>query len=159
MANYRFKVNGKRHDVTSWDPNQPLLYVLRNQLGLHAAKFGCGLGQCGSCTVLIDGQPTRSCVYPVSAAAGRSITTSEGLGTPEQPHPVQAAFIAEQAAQCGYCTNGMVMSSLALLEQQAHPSVDDVRTALADNLCRCGSHDRVLRAVLRAADANTKPRS
>jgi len=159
MANYRFKVNGKRHDVTSWDPNQPLLYVLRNQLGLHAAKFGCGLGQCGSCTVLIDGQPTRSCVYPVSAAAGRSITTSEGLGTPEQPHPVQAAFIAEQAAQCGYCTNGMVMSSVALLEQQAHPSVDDVRTALADNLCRCGSHDRVLRAVLRAADANTKPRS
>jgi nicotinate dehydrogenase subunit A len=159
MANYRFKVNGKRHDVTSWDPNQPLLYVLRNQLGLHAAKFGCGLGQCGSCTVLIDGQPTRSCVYPVSAAAGRSITTSEGLGTPEQPHPVQAAFIAEQAAQCGFCTNGMVMSSVALLEQQAHPSVDDVRTALADNLCRCGSHDRVLRAVLRAADANTKARS
>ena len=151
MANYRLKVNGKQHNVVSWDPNQPLLYVLRNQLGLHGPKFGCGLGQCGSCTVLIDGQPMRSCVLPIAAAVGKSITTVEGLGTPQQPHPVQAAFIAEQAAQCGYCTNGMVMSSVALLQQTPKPTLEEVKNALAGNLCRCGSHDRVLRAVQLAA--------
>ena len=151
MANYRLKVNGKPHNVTSWDPNQPLLYVLRNQLGLHGPKFGCGLGQCGSCTVLIDGQPMRSCILPIAAAVGKNITTVEGLGTPQQPHPVQAAFIAEQAAQCGYCTNGMVMSSVALLQQTPKPTLEEVKNALAGNLCRCGSHDRVLRAVQLAA--------
>jgi nicotinate dehydrogenase subunit A len=153
MADYRLKVNGKRHRVVSWDPNQPLLYVLRNQLGLHGAKFGCGLGQCGSCTVLIDGQAVRSCAFPVVAAVGKNITTSEGLGTPQQPHPVQAAFIAEQAAQCGYCSNGIIMTSVALLQQNPHPSNEEVKIALADNLCRCGSHDRVLRAVQLAAQS------
>lgn len=151
MANYRLKVNGKRHNVSSWDPNQPLLYVLRNQLGLFGPKFGCGLGQCGSCTVLIDGQAMRSCAFPVAAAVGKAIITLEGLGTAQQPHPVQAAFIAEQAAQCGYCSNGIIMSSVALLQQNPHPTPEEVKTALADNLCRCGSHDRVLRAVQRAA--------
>ena len=151
MANYRLKVNGKPHNVVSWDPNQPLLYVLRNQLGLHGPKFGCGLGQCGSCTVLIDGQPMRSCILPIAAAVGKNITTVEGLGTPQQPHPVQAAFIAEQAAQCGYCTNGMVMSSVALLQQTPKPTLEEAKNALAGNLCRCGSHDRVLRAVQLAA--------
>ena len=151
MANYRLKVNGKRHNVRSWDPNQPLLYVLRNQLGLLGPKFGCGLGQCGSCTVLIDGQAMRSCAFPVAAAVGKAITTLEGLGTAQQPHPVQAAFIAEQAAQCGYCSNGIIMSSVALLQKNPHPTTEEVKTALADNLCRCGAHDRVLRAVQRAA--------
>lgn len=151
MANYRLNVNGQRHTVDSWDPNQPLLYVLRNQLGLHGAKFGCGLGQCGSCTVLIDGQAMFSCVFPVAAAVGKKITTIEGLGSAEAPHPVQAAFIAEQAAQCGYCSNGMVMASVALLRQKPRPSSAEVKSALAGNLCRCGSHDRVLRAVQLAA--------
>ena len=151
MANYRLMVNGKAQVVESWDPNQPLLYVLRNQLGLHAAKFGCGLGQCGSCTVLIDGRAMFSCVYPVSAAVGKKITTLEGIGSAENPHPVQAAFIAEQAAQCGYCSNGMVMASVALLRKNQHPSDAEVKSALAGNLCRCGSHDRVLRAVQLAA--------
>ena len=151
MANYRLMVNGKARQVESWDPNQPLLYVLRNQLGLHAAKFGCGRGQCGSCTVLIDGQAMPSCVYPVSAAAGKKIITLEGIGSVEAPHPVQAAFIAEQATQCGYCGSGMVMASVALLQQTPRPSNAEVKSALAGNLCRCGSHDRVLRAVQLAA--------
>ena len=151
MANYRLMVNGKAQQVESWDPDQPLLYVLRNQLGLHAAKFGCGLGQCGSCTVLIDGQALPSCLYPVAAAVGKKITTLEGIGSADKPHPVQAAFIAEQAAQCGYCSNGMVLASVALLQKKAHPSKAEVHSALAGNLCRCGSHDRVLRAVQLAA--------
>jgi len=157
VANYRLKVNGKIHEVASWDANQPLLYVLRNQLELNGPKFGCGLGQCGSCTVLIDDQPMRACVFPVSAAAGKNIATIEGIGTLQQPHPVQAAFIAEQAAQCGYCTNGMVMASIALLRKTPHPSIEEVKASLAGNLCRCGSHDRILRAVHRAAqDATAK---
>jgi nicotinate dehydrogenase subunit A len=151
MATYRLVVNGVAHRVRSWDPDQPLLYVLRNALGLRAAKFGCGVGQCGSCTVLIDGKPARACLTPVSAAVGKHITTLEGLGSQEKPHPVQAAFIAEQAAQCGYCTSGIVMSAVALLESKAHPTREEIEDALADNLCRCGSHDRVLRAVERAA--------
>ena len=113
MGAFDLLVNGKRQRVESWDPEQPLLYALRNDLQLRGAKFGCGEGQCGSCTVLIDDQPALACVVPVAAAAGKRITTIEGLGTPEQPHPVQAAFIAEQAAQCGYCTSGMVMSAVA----------------------------------------------
>jgi nicotinate dehydrogenase subunit A len=152
MAKHRLVVNGKRHSVESWDPDQPLLYVLRNALGLHGPKFGCGLGQCGSCTVLIDGEPTRSCLTGIAAVAGKSVTTLEGLGSPEQPHPVQAAFIAEQAAQCGYCSNGMVMSVVALLKRTPRPTPEQIKSALAGNLCRCGSHDRVLRAVQRAAN-------
>jgi nicotinate dehydrogenase subunit A len=153
MAQYRFQVNGRAVTVDSWDPAQPLLYVLRNTLDLHGPKFGCGLAQCGACTVLLDGKATRSCVTPVRQAAGRSVTTIEGLGTPEKPDPVQAAFIAEQAAQCGYCTNGMVMTAKSLLAQNPHPTADQVKQGLAGNLCRCGTHTRILRAVLRAAQA------
>jgi len=151
MTIYSLNVNGSDHPVDAWDPNMPLLYALRQGLGLTATKFGCGLGQCGACTVMVDGAPARSCVVSVSSAAGRKITTSEGLGTPAQPHPVQAAFIAEQAAQCGYCTNGMVMSVVGLLSRTPKPSREQAQEALAGNLCRCGSHDRVLKAVQRAA--------
>ena len=151
MASYNFRVNGRTERVESWDPDQPLLYVLRNALDLKGVKFGCGLAQCGACTVLVDGAPVRSCITPVSAVAGRSVTTLEGLGSPKHPDPVQAAFIAEQAAQCGYCTNGMVMSAKALLKQTPHPTVAQVKEALADNLCRCGTHTRILRAVMRAS--------
>ena len=153
MATYKLRVNSRPVTVESWDPAQPLLYVLRNSLGLHGPKFGCGLGQCGSCTVLIDGKTARSCMVPVRQAAGRTITTLEGLGTPERPDPVQAAFIAEQAAQCGYCTNGMIMASRALLNETPNPSPDQVKQRLAGNLCRCGTHTRILSAVLRAAKA------
>jgi len=151
MARYRLMVNGTSHQVDAWDGDMPLLYALRNSLGLHAAKFGCGLGQCGSCTVLMEGKPVRSCLMKVSEAAGKRITTNEGLGTPDKPHPVQAAFIAEQAAQCGYCTNGMVMSSAALLAHNPKPTRAQAQAALAGNLCRCGSHDRVLKAIARAS--------
>ena len=151
MPRYQLVVNGKPQAVESWDGDMPLLYALRNSLGLHAVKFGCGLGQCGACTVLVNGEPTRSCMVKLSDAAGRQITTAEGLGTPAKPHPVQAAFIAEQAAQCGYCTNGMVMSAVALLKGNPQPTRQQAKAALAGNLCRCGSHDRVLKAVQRAA--------
>src|SRR5581483_11200426 len=153
MATYRFQLNGRATTAESWDPEQPLLYVLRNALGVHGPKFGCGLGQCGACTVLMDGKAARSCITPVKAAAGRNITTLEGLGTSEKPDAVQAAFIAEQAAQCGYCTNGMIMAAKALLNQTPNPTVDQAKRALAGNLCRCGTHTRILRAVLRAAKA------
>ena len=139
--------------VDSWDPAEPLLYVLRNTLGLHGPKFGCGLSQCGACTVLVDGRATRSCVTPVRTAAGRAVTTLEGLGNADKPHRVQAAFIAEQAAQCGYCTNGMIMVATALLAQTAKPTLDQVKQSLAGNRCKCGTHTRILRAVLRAAEA------
>ncbi len=152
MSTFDLHVNGKLQRIDSWDPEQPLLYVLRNQLGLYGAKFGCGEGQCGSCTVLIDDQPARACVVSIAAAAGKRITTIEGLGSPEQPHPVQAAFIAEQAAQCGYCTNGIVMSAVALLRATPNPSREQIKNALDGSLCRCGSHDRALRAVERAAN-------
>jgi len=152
MASFQLTVNGSPHRIESWDPEQPLLYVLRNSLGLRGAKFGCGEGQCGSCTVLVDGSPMRSCLLSVAAAAGKTITTIEGLGSPEHPHPVQAAFIAEQAAQCGYCTTGIVMATVALLSSTPKPSAEQVKAALQGNLCRCGSHDRVLRAVQRAAN-------
>jgi nicotinate dehydrogenase subunit A len=151
VPTYTFHVNGAQRRIDSWDPSQPLLYALRGALGLTGAKLGCGLGQCGSCTVLVDDRATRACMVPVSAAAGRRITTVEGLGTPEQPDPLQAAFIAEQAAQCGYCTSGMIMSARALLMKTPHPTEDEVKQALAGNLCRCGAYVRILRAVMRAS--------
>jgi len=153
MAKFSFQLNGRAVTVDSWDPAQPLLYVLRNSLGLHGPKFGCGLSQCGACTVPIDGKAARSCVTPVKQAAGHAITTLEGLGTPEKPDPVQAAFIAEQAAQCGYCTNGMIMTVKSLLKQTPHPTLEQAKQGLAGNLCRCGTHTRILRAVMRVAKA------
>ena len=137
--------------VESWDPEQPLLYVLRDGLELHGPKFGCGLGQCGACTVLMNGQAVRSCVTPLSKAAGQAITTLEGLGTPEKPGKVQQAFIAEQAAQCGYCTNGMILTAEALLERNPKPTVEQVKQGLASCICRCGTHTRIVRAVMRAS--------
>jgi nicotinate dehydrogenase subunit A len=151
MSHLTLRVNGESHDVDLGDPATPLLYVLRDDLHLRGPKFGCGLGQCGACTVIVDGQAIRSCITAAAALQGQEITTLEGLGSPERPHPVQAAFIAEAAAQCGYCTNGMIMASTALLRRNPHPNEQDVRTELAANLCRCGSHVRVLAAVLRAA--------
>jgi nicotinate dehydrogenase subunit A len=151
MPQYKFRVNGGPVTVDSWDPDQPLLYILRNRLALHGAKFGCGLGQCGACTVLLDAKAVRSCVTPIKQVAGRAVTTLEGLGTPEKPEPIQAAFIAEQAAQCGYCTNGMIMSAKALLTKTSHPTLEEVKQALAGNLCRCGTHTRILSAVMRVA--------
>lgn len=153
MANYSLRVNGREVSVESWDPAQPLLYVLRNSLGLYGPKFGCGLDQCGACTVLMDGRAARSCSISVRQAAGRSITTLEGLGTPENPDPVQAAFIAEEAAQCGYCTNGMIMAAKSLLDQTPNPTPEQVKQGLGGNLCRCGTYTRILSAVLRATRA------
>jgi nicotinate dehydrogenase subunit A len=152
MANVSLRVNGRAQTIDTDDADMPLLYALRDVIGLHGPKFGCGLGQCGACTVIVDGNPVRSCQMPLSRAAGREVTTVEGLGSPESLHPVQAAFIAEQAAQCGYCTSGMIMSATALLAKTPHPTETQVRTALAGNLCRCGTHLRVLRAVIRAAE-------
>jgi nicotinate dehydrogenase subunit A len=152
MATVTLLVNGAARTAEA-DPDTPLLYVLRGDLALTGTKFGCGLAQCGACTVLVAGRAVRSCVTPVSAVAGQPVTTIEGLGSPERPDPVQAAFIAEQAAQCGYCTAGMVVTARALLEQNRRPTEADVKQALAGNLCRCGSHVRVIRAVLRAAAA------
>jgi len=152
MATYKFQLNGSPVTAESWDPEQPLLYVVRNALGQHGPKFGCGLAQCGACTVLVDGKAARSCVTPVKSVANRSVTTIEGLGTPEKPDVVQAAFIAEQAAQCGYCTNGMIMAAKALLAQTPKPTLDQVKQGLNGNLCRCGTHTRILRAVMRAAN-------
>lgn len=144
------KVNGTVHDVTA-EPDTPLLYVLRNDLGLVAAKFGCGLGQCGACTVLVDGAPMHSCTTPIGALGQSEITTLEGLGTLENPHPLQSAFIAEQAVQCGYCIPAMIMLAKALLDRKPQPSEAEVRLGLAGILCRCGTHNRIVRAVLRAA--------
>ncbi len=146
------KVNGAVHSVAA-EPDTPLLYVLRNDLGLNAAKFGCGLGQCGACTVLVDGAPVRSCVTPIGGLGQSQITTLEGLGTLEQPHPLQAAFMAEQAAQCGYCIAGMIMFAKALLDRIPQPSEAEVRLGLTGNLCRCGVHNRIVRAVLKVAQA------
>ena len=146
----RLVVNGQPREVAA-DPETPLLYVLRNDLGLTGTKFGCGLGQCGACTVLVGGQPVRSCMLPVQAVAGQAVTTIEGLGTPERPHPLQAALIEEQAVQCGYCTPGIVMVAKAILDRTPRPTEAQLREALNEVLCRCGTHDRVVRAVLRAA--------
>ena len=145
-------VNGQPRTVDVDDPDMPLLYALRDELGLHGPRFGCGLGQCGACTVHVDGQAVRSCVTPLSSlTADQRVVTLEGLGSPEQPHPVQRAFIEEQAVQCGYCINGMIMQAAALLNGNNKPSDAEVRQALAGNLCRCGTHVRILRAVQRAA--------
>ncbi len=146
----RLTVNGKVHDVGA-APDTPLLYVLRNDLELNSPKFGCGLGECGACTVIIDGVAARSCVIPVSGCAQRSILTLEGLGSREHLDPVQKAFIEEQAAQCGYCLNGMIMTTKALLMHNPRPSETEVLQALRYNLCRCGAHLEILRAVMRAA--------
>ncbi len=145
-------VNGRAHQVDA-DPSTPLLYVLRDDLALNGAKFGCGLGQCGACTVMVDGQAVFSCVTPIAALEGRQVTTVEGLGTVEKPSPVQKAFIDEQAAQCGYCSAGMVMRAQALLQKNASPSDEEIRAHMEPNLCRCGTHMRILRAVRRAAQA------
>jgi nicotinate dehydrogenase subunit A len=150
MATYRFRVNGKPQSVQTDDPDTPLLYVLRNDLDLPGTRFGCGLAQCGACTVHVDGRATRSCNTAVSAVQGRSVTTIEGF---DKPDPLQEAFVAEAAAQCGYCTSGIVMTARALLARNPRPSETDVREALAGNLCRCGSHARVIRAVMRVAGA------
>ena len=148
----RIKVNGHYHEVAA-DPQTPLLYVLRNELGLHGPKFGCGLAQCGACTVHYAGEATRSCVLPVGVIEGEVITV-EGLGTADKPHPVQAAFVDAQAVQCGYCINGMVMTAAALLKKTPKPTEEQIRGALDNNLCRCGTHIRIIKAVKLAAGAS-----
>jgi len=153
MPTFTLNVNGSPRTVEVRDAAEPLLFVLRNQLALTGAKYGCGLGQCGACTVLIDGEAVRSCTVSASAAQRKAITTIEGLGTAAKPHPVQAAFVAEQAAQCGYCAAGMVMTAAALLAKNPKATRDDAQQALAGNLCRCGTHQRILDAVVRATGA------
>jgi len=150
MAAYDLHLNGVARTVDSSDPDKPLLYVLRG-LGLTATKFGCGLGQCGACTVLVEGSALRSCQLTIADARGKRVTTLEGLGTASSPHPIQAAFIKEQVPQCGYCTNGMIMTTAALLAEKPKPTEPEIRAALDGNLCRCGTHVRVVRAVLAAS--------
>jgi len=150
MPKYRLRVNGSVRVVDASDADKPLLYVLRG-LGLTATKFGCGLGQCGACTVLVDGAAVQSCQTTVAHAQGKAITTLEGLGSAAKPHPVQAAFIDEQVPQCGYCTGGMIMSAAGLLSKKPKPSESDIRSALDVNLCRCGYHVRAVRAVMAAS--------
>ena len=152
MATTSLNVNGSAVSVTVNDPDTPLLYALRNELGLHGPRFGCGLGQCGACTVHVDGAAIRSCVTPLSAVGGK-IVTLEGLGTDAKPHPLQQAFVEEQAVQCGYCINGMIMQSAALLVRNPKPSEREIKAELANNLCRCGTHLRIVREVMRAAGA------
>ena len=149
------KVNGSQRTVPA-EADTPLLYVLRNDLALNGATFGCGLAQCGACTVLLDGKATRSCITEIGTISEAEITTIEGLGTVDKPHPLQQAFIDTQAAQCGYCINGMIMTAKELLDQNPHPAAAEVREALAQNLCRCGTHGRIIRAVLRAAENTGK---
>jgi nicotinate dehydrogenase subunit A len=146
-------VNGKPVQVNVDDPQMPLLYALRDDAGLHGPRFGCGLGQCGACTVHVDGAAIRSCVMPVGAMTGKKIVTLEGLGTPAKPHPLQKAFADEQAVQCGYCINGMIMQAAALLATNRKPTEAQIKEALAHNLCRCGTHVRIVRAVKRASEA------
>jgi len=143
-------VNGKAVDIPVEDDAMPLLYALRNDLDLHGPRFGCGLGQCGACTVHVDGKAVRSCITPIAAVRGKAVTTLEGLAAGDQLHPLQAAFIAEQAVQCGYCINGMIMQAADLLETNPRPSEDEIRAALANNICRCGTHTRIVAAVKRA---------
>jgi nicotinate dehydrogenase subunit A len=151
MAKKSLNVNGKRVSVTYDDPQMPLLYVLRDNLGLHGPRFGCGLGQCGACTIHVDGVAVRSCITPLAAVSDKQkVVTLEGLGSLQKPHPVQKAFIDEQAAQCGYCINGMIMESAAFLAKNKKPSDTEIKNALANNLCRCGTHARIVRAVKRA---------
>jgi len=146
-------VNGHTVEISGEDPDMPLLYALRDELHLHGPRFGCGLGQCGACTIHLDGEAVRSCITPVSQVEGKKVVTLEGLGSPEHPHPIQKAFIEEQAVQCGYCINGMIMQAKSLLDKKKKPTEDDIRQALANNLCRCGTHQRIIRAVHRAAMA------
>jgi nicotinate dehydrogenase subunit A len=148
-------VNGSTREVVA-DAETPLLYVLRNDLDLKGARYGCGIGVCGACTVIVDGKAVQSCDVPVSAVAGKTVTTIEGIGTPDEPHPLQRAFIAEQAAQCGYCVSGIIMSAKALLDARPQPSDAEIREALAQNLCRCGTHTRILKAIRAAADGGAK---
>lgn len=150
MASYTLQINGTTRSIETTDPDKPLLYVLRG-VGLTATKFGCGLGQCGACTVLVDGKAQRSCSMSIAAVQGKSVTTLEGLASAVRPHPIQQAFIKEQVPQCGYCTGGMIMSAAALLREKPKPTEGDVRSALDGNLCRCGTHVRVVRAVLAAS--------
>ena len=150
MTTYSVRINGVDHIIQSFDPDQPLLYLLRG-LGLTSAKFGCGLGQCGACNVLVDSRSTPSCLETIANAEGKSIVTLEGLGSISAPHPVQAAFIKEQVPQCGYCTSGMIISAAALLTEKPKPTEDDIRRALQGNLCRCGTHVRIMRAVMAAS--------
>ena len=150
MARYQLNLNNRPHKVEA-DADTPLLYVLRDNLELHGPKFGCGLGQCGACTVHIDGQAVRSCVMPISAVGAKKVTTLEGLGSTSKPSALQQAFIDEQAAQCGYCINGMVMQAADLLKKTPRPSEQQIREGLAMNLCRCGTHQRIVRAVQRAS--------
>ena len=152
MAKKSLNVNGKRVSIDYDDPQMPLLYALRDNLALHGPRFGCGLGQCGACTVHVDGAAVRSCVTPLATVSDKQkVVTLEGLGSPQKPHPVQKAFIDEQAAQCGYCINGMIMESAAFLAKNKKPSEADIKNALANNLCRCGTHARIVRAVKRAS--------
>jgi nicotinate dehydrogenase subunit A len=151
MKRETLKINGKPHTVEV-DPDTPLLYILRDDLGMNNPRFGCGLGQCGACTVLLNGVATRSCILPVSRAAGKEITTLEGIGTPERPHVVQTAFIKEQAAQCGYCLNGWVLTAKALLDKKPNPTDAEIREATEFLICRCGSHNMMFAAIHRAAE-------
>ena len=150
MAKISLRVNGKTRVVDA-EPDVPLLYVLRNDLELNGPKFGCGLAQCGACTVIVDGAAIRSCVTPASAVQNRAVTTLEGLGSSKNMHKIQQAFVDEQAVQCGYCINGMIMTTKALLDKNPKPSDSQIKEALAGNLCRCGTHIRILRAVKRAS--------
>lgn len=145
-------VNGKSHDLRVDDPQMPLLYALRGDLGLHGPRFGCGLAQCGACTVHVDGKAVRSCTYPVKEAAGKKVLTLEGLASGKKLHPLQLAFIEEQAVQCGYCINGMIMQAKELLDTKKRPTEGEIKQALAGNLCRCGTHLRIVRAVKRASE-------
>jgi nicotinate dehydrogenase subunit A len=147
------RVNGRTHQLRVDDPQMPLLYALRNDLNLHGPRFGCGLAQCGACTVHVDGKAVRSCTYPVSQASGKTIVTLEGLGNDKNPHPLQQAFIEEQAVQCGYCINGMIMQAAEFLNENKRPTEAQIKQALANNLCRCGTHPRIVRAVKRASES------
>ena len=149
MASFNFMVDGKRVSVNA-EPEMPLLYALRDDLGMSNPHFGCGLAQCGACTVHLDGEPVRSCVLPLSAAAGKKVTTIKGLGTPAKPHPLQAAYVEEQVPQCGYCVNGWIMTAAAVLEKNPKASDAELRDALAGLKCRCGTHVSILRAIKRA---------
>ena len=154
QSGLQITVNGRPHPIEA-TPDTPLIYVLRNELNLNSVRFGCGLSRCGACTVHVDDEPVRSCSVPVGEVAGREVVTLEGLGTPDNLHPLQRAFLEEQAAQCGYCIPGMIMSAAHLLSRNSRPTEADIRSALNDTLCRCGAHVRIVRAIQRAAELTT----
>lgn len=155
MARYRLRINGAEQEVES-SPRTPLLNVIREQLGLTGTKYGCGEGACGACTVLIDGQPTRSCMTPVASVAKKEIRTIESLASGDRLHPVQEAFLEEEALQCGYCTSGMIMAVVGLLERNPNPGPEETRVAMNGNICRCGTYPRILRAIQRVADRSSQ---